>query len=209
MISRRRLILAAGAATVFPSLAADSRKPGDVPRIGFLHTSANPNFIALREGLRAEGFQEGKNAAYEVRFYGSEPQRLADLAGDLVAKRCNVIFAAAPYAIQAVLSATGTIPIVGVDLESDPVAKGWLRSLSRPGANLTGMFLDTPELGGKQIQLQREALGGLANVGVLWDATIGETQFRATEAAARTAGLPLISLPICEVGEAKEAFARA
>src|SRR2546430_16846315 len=62
------------------------------------------------------------------------------------------------------ISATSTIPIVGIDLESDPVASGWVRSLNRPGGNLTGLFLDLPELGGKQIQLFKEAVPRLSRV---------------------------------------------
>jgi hypothetical protein len=66
-----------------------------------------------------------------------------------------------PYAIRAATSVTSTMPIVGIDLESDPVASGWARSLSHPGGNLTGVFLYLPELGGKQIQLLTEAMPGL------------------------------------------------
>ena len=73
----------------------------------------------------------------ETRFYGAMLDRIGEFANDLVALKCDVIFAAAPYAIQAVMKATSTIPIVGTDLESDPVANGWARNLGRPGGNLT------------------------------------------------------------------------
>jgi ABC-type uncharacterized transport system substrate-binding protein len=111
----------------------------------------------------------------------------------------DVILAAAPYAIQAVINATSTIPIVGIDLESDPVARGWVKSLARPEGNFTGFFLDIPELGGKQIELLKEAVPTVARLAVLWDATIGTVQFRATETAARPSELTLESFPIRNV----------
>ncbi|HEY3118784.1 MAG TPA: ABC transporter substrate-binding protein, partial [Chloroflexota bacterium] len=122
---------------------------------------------------------------------------------------CDVIVAAAPYAIKAALTATSTIPIVGIDLESDPVASGWARSLNRPGGNVTGLFLDLPELGGKQIQLLKEAVPKLSRVAVLWDSTIGDVQFRATEAAARAAGFAVQSLPIQRPRDIKDGLDRA
>ena len=132
----------------------------------------------------------------ETRFYGAMLDRIGEFANDLVTLKCDVIFAAAPYAIQAVMKATSTIPIVGTDLESDPVANGWARNLGRPGGNLTGLFLDLPELGGKQIEFLKEAVPTLSSMAVVWDSTIGVVQFRATETTARSAGIALLSLPI-------------
>jgi putative ABC transport system substrate-binding protein len=107
------------------------------------------------------------------------------------------------------VKATSTIPIVGVDLESDPVASGLVKSVSRPGGNFTGFFLDIPELGGKQIELLREAVPGISRLGVLWDATIGLVQFRATEMAPRPAGVMLQSLPIQHEDDINRAFEQA
>jgi putative ABC transport system substrate-binding protein len=92
--------------------------------------------------------------------------------------------------------ATSTIPIVGLDLESDPVSNGFVASLARPGGNLTGVFLDLPEIGGKQLQLLKETVPGLARVCVLWEPEVGEPQLRATEGAARLAGLTLNAVGI-------------
>jgi len=120
-----------------------------------------------------------------------------------------VILATSAYAIRAATTATKTIPVVGIDLESDPVASGWARSLSRPGGNFTGLFLDLPELGGKLIQLLKEVEPGLSRVGAVWDSNVGNVQFRATEAAARVATVALQSLPIQRVEDFKDAFGRA
>jgi putative ABC transport system substrate-binding protein len=84
----------------------------------------------------------------EERFPGTTAlDRLDEVARELVALKCTVIFASNPYGIRAATKATSTIPIVGVDLESDPVASGLVKSIARPGGNFTGFFLDIPELG--------------------------------------------------------------
>ena len=186
-----------------------AQQAGKVARIGFLQALQNENVTAFVQALHDLGYVDGQNALIETRLYGAMLEQLPTLANELVTLQCDVILAAAPYAIRAATSVTSTIPIVGIDLESDPVASGWARSLSHPGGNLTGVFLDLPELGGKQIQLLTEAVPGLSRVGVLWDATIGDVQFRAIEAAARAAGMTLQSLAIQRGEEVKDAFDRA
>jgi putative ABC transport system substrate-binding protein len=119
----------------------------------------------------------------ETRFAGTMLDRITDFANELAALNCDALFAAGPYAIQALISATRAIPIVAIDLESDPIANRWANNTGRPGGNLTGFFLDLPELGGKQIELLKEAVPTLSRVALLWDSTVGLTQFRVTEAA--------------------------
>jgi ABC transporter substrate binding protein len=92
----------------------------------------------------------------EHRHAGGQPDQLPGLAVELVRTRADVIFARGAGALLATRNATSTIPIVAVDLESDPVAKGFVKNLARPGGNVTGVFLDLPELSGKQLQLLRE-----------------------------------------------------
>jgi putative ABC transport system substrate-binding protein len=205
----RREFIGGVALSLAAPLAAEAQPKGKIPRIGFLQAFNSENVVAFMQGLRELGYIEGQTAVVETRFYSTMLDRLPQLANELAQLKCDVIFAAAPYAINAVMRATATIPIVGVDLESDPVASGWAKSLSRPGANVTGLFLDLPELGGKQIQLLREALPELSRVAVLWDSTIGEVQFRATESAARAAGVKIQSLPIQRLGDFKGAVGRA
>jgi putative tryptophan/tyrosine transport system substrate-binding protein len=135
--------------------------------------------------------------------------RLPDLGKELVDLKCDVILAASQYAFVAAMKATTTIPIVGIDLENDPVASGWVKSLARPGGNFTGLFLDLPELSGKQIELLKEVVPRLSKPGVLWDSAIGEAQFRAAQTAAHAAGVTLHSLPIRGPEDFKDAFDRA
>lgn len=111
--------------------------------------------------------------------------------------------------IREAKQATTRIPIVGVDLESDPIANGFVKTLARPGGNITGFFLDLPELGGKLIQLLREIVPNLSKVGIVWLADVGQSQFTATEYAARSAGVGFVSLPVRSADDLRRAFERA
>ena len=208
---RRREFLGAlgGAAAIWPLAARAQQPAARLPRIGSISNFRNENLDAFVQGLREAGYVDGQNMLLETRFYDGAVGRIDEFASELVALRCSVIFASAPYAIQAAIKATRTIPIVGVDLESDPVARGWVKSLARPGGNFTGLFLDIPELGGKQIELLKEAVPTISRPAILWDPTIGATQFQATEAAMRGSGVTLASFPIRSVGEFRDAFERA
>src|SRR5262249_49878703 len=178
---RREFISLLGGAAAWPLTARGQQVAGKVPRIGFLQfRGTTENSAAFMQGLRDAGYIDARSAIVEARYYGID--RLAGLANELVALKCDVIFAPAPYAIQAAMKATSTIPIVGIDLESDPVASGWAAGLAHSGRNLTGIFLDLPELGGKQIELLKEAVPTLSHLAVIWDSTIGVVQFRATRA---------------------------
>jgi putative tryptophan/tyrosine transport system substrate-binding protein len=206
-VRRREFItLLGGAAAAWPLAAHAQRQSGRVPRIGVLNRNRSEGLVAFIQGLSDVGYIDGQNAHIEIRIYETMLDRLAELANELVMLKCDVILAAAPYAIDAATRATSTIPIVGIDLESDPVASGWAKSLGRPGSNFTGLFLDLPELSGKQIELLKEAVPTLSHLGVLWDSTIGEVQFHATEAAALAAGVTLRSLPIQSPDDFKGAF---
>jgi putative ABC transport system substrate-binding protein len=128
------------------------------------------------------GYVEGKNFATEYRF---RPESLPQAAADLVRLNVNAIFAGAPAALAAVSNATTTIPVVGVDLETDPVAKGYVKSLARPGGNVTGMFLDIPELSGKQVGLLKEIVPRLSRIAIFGVPGLNALQFTATETVAR------------------------
>ena len=210
MRTRREFITLLGGAVAAWPLAARAQQPsGRIPRIGFLQALRGENTEAFVQALRDAGYIDGQNALIEIRIYETMLDRLFELANEMVGLKCDVIMAAAPYAIDAAIRGTTTIPIVGLDLESDPVANRWARSLARPGGNLTGIFLDLPELGGKQIELLKEAVPTLSRLAVLWDSTVGGVQFRATESAARAAGVTLQSLSIQRPEDLKEAFDRA
>ena len=208
-MKRRAFIRLLGGAAAWPLVARAQQPAEKLARIGSIQNFRNENFEAFIQGLREAGYVDGQNMLLETRFYAGVLDRIDEFTSELVALKCSVILATAPYAVQAVMKATSKIPIVGIDLESDPVANGWVKSLARPGGNLTGFFLDIPELGGKQIELLKEAVPTVARLAVLWDATIGTVQFRATETAARPSGVTLESFPIRNVEDIKDAIERA
>ena len=131
---------------------------------------------------------------------------LPALAMDLVTQRVDTILAAGPPAVQAARSATAAIPVVAVDLESDPVASGLVASLARPGGNVTGVFLDFPDFSAKCLQLLIEAVPALAEVGVLWDPTTGQLQLNAVQSAAKSLGVGLHVFEARRLADIAEAF---
>ena len=132
--------------------------------------------------------------------------RLRDQAAELVRLKVDVIVASSSPAVQMARQVTQRIPIVALDLETDPVASGLAASLAQPGGNLTGVFLDQPELGGKWLELLREALPEVTRVAVLWDAAMDPAPLRATEVVARSVGVPLHLLEVRGPHEFASAF---
>jgi putative tryptophan/tyrosine transport system substrate-binding protein len=151
---------------------------------------------AFLQGLQELGYIDGKNITLDIRSTSGKPQALPGIAAELVQHQADVIFVTGPAPIRAVLAATRSIPIVALDLETEPVRAGWAQTLARPGGNLTGLFLDLPALAGKWLQLLHEAAPRALRVGVLWDSTTGSAQLDAVKAAAKDLGTALIVLEI-------------
>jgi putative tryptophan/tyrosine transport system substrate-binding protein len=187
---RREFIFALAGATAWPLRARAER----MPVIGLLNPLPAPEVMphlvaAFRQGLAEEGYVEGKNLAIEYHYTNFKPELMQQAASDVVQRKVNVIFASTPDAIVAARSATSSIPTVAVDLESDPIARGYIKSLARPGGNLTGMFLDLPELSGKQVGLLKEIVPRLSHMAVFGIPDINAAQFAATAAAAQAVGV--------------------
>ena len=185
---RREFISVIAGAAAWP-LRARAEQPVR-PVIGFLNpvpgAEAMPDLIAaFRRGLADAGYVEGKNLAIEYRFTNFRPELMTEAARDLVRLNMNVIFAPTPESVAAVRDATRSIPVVALDLESDPLAKGYIKSLARPGGNMTGMFLDIPELSGKQVGLLKEIVPRLSRIAIFGIPGLNAAQFAATETAAR------------------------
>jgi len=210
-MNRREIVAGLGAipACRFTTPAHAQPRPS-AARVGFLHPRLAPVVEALRlaalgEGLRAA--PEGAPVEIVVRVADGSPEQLQAFAAELAAGRVDVILAVSAAGVAAARVATATIPIVAVDLETDPVASGLVQSLSRPGGNVTGVFLDMPELSAKCLQLLAEAVPGLAKVGILWDPTTGSYQLRLVEAAAVQRGHELVLRSTSTFAEVDEAFA--
>jgi putative ABC transport system substrate-binding protein len=167
-------------------LAAGAEQAQKLPLVGVLitDTKGNLSLPILIGGLRDLGYVDGKTIVLEVRSAGGNPEALPALAAELVQRKVDVLYATGPAAIRAARGASTTVPIVALDLESDPVQAGWARSVARPGGNVTGLFLDLADLAGKWLQLLREAAPGMRRVGVVWDTTTGPAQVKAAKAAA-------------------------
>jgi putative tryptophan/tyrosine transport system substrate-binding protein len=197
MLTRRHLLAGASAAIAAP-LGAQAQQAGKLYRIGFLQATAPSDlrfqrlFEAFRTALAKLGYVEGKNIAIEDRWAAGKYERLPDLAAELVRLRPDVIVTAAVPAIQAVKDATQTIPIV-MAVVVDPVATGLVASLARPGGNITGLSLMTPDLVGKQLGMLKEIVSKVARVAVLWNPTNpgNAPQVKAAELAARALELRL------------------
>jgi putative ABC transport system substrate-binding protein len=144
------------------------------------------NWESFQQGLRELGYVEGQNIAFEHRYAHGRVDLFPGLAADLVRLQVDIIFARGPQAVTAAKNATHAIPIVGIDLESDPVMTGLVTSLSRPGGNITGMFLDLAEMSGKQLQLLKELVPKLSRVAVLGDPAVNASQLSALNAVGRS-----------------------
>ena len=155
-------------------MVAQAQQPKKVPRIGYLSNTDpatdSARAEAIRLALRELGYIEGQNIATEYRYAEGKPDRFPELAAELVRLKVDIIVVAGgdPW-IRAAKNATKTIPIVMVGGGSDPVEAGLVESLARPGGNVTGLTLLNRELGGKRLELLKEAVPKLARVAVLYD----------------------------------------
>ena len=174
-------------------LAARAQQPARY-RIGHLAiagpTDTPPpppaNWDAFVQGLREAGYMEGRNIAFEHRSAHDQPELFPKLALELTSLKVDVIFARGTWALLAAENATHTVPIVGIDLEIDPVEAGLVASIARPGGNITGMFLDLSELSGKHLQFLNEIIPGRSRVAVLGNPDINAAQIRELERVARS-----------------------
>jgi putative ABC transport system substrate-binding protein len=180
---RREFISLIAGATAWP-LAARAQQPA-MPVVGYFAETAEvpPLTAAFQRGLTEAGYADGKTVAIEYRFANFRRELLLQGADDLARLNVNAIFAATPAAAAAARNATTSIPIVAVDLESDPVAVGYVKSLARPGGNMTGMFLDLPELSGKQVGLLKEIVPRLSRIAIVGIPELNTAQFAAAKSA--------------------------
>jgi len=158
--------LAIALAILVTPIAADAQQPGKIPRIGVLASIRSPATEGFERGLRELGYVEGKNILIEWRLVQGKFERLPEFAADLVRLKVDVIVAPATPYVLAARNATATIPIVFA-LVADPVAAGFVASLARPGGNITGLSNIGGELNAKRLELLKEAVPKVRQVGVL------------------------------------------
>ena len=196
----------------FPAQAQQAKK---VPRIGYLSSrdlaTEVPRAGAIRLGLRELGYIEGQNIATEYRYAEGKTDRYPELAAELVRLNVDIIVVAGgnPW-IRAAKNATKTIPIVMVGGGNDPVEAGLIESLARPGGNITGLTNLSRELGGKRLELLKEAVPKVARVAVLYDPAIPATAREVKEVLpvpARELGLTIRSWEVRDAEGFEKVFA--
>ena len=216
---KRRQLLQGSAALAGLSLLSGREVTGQetakVARIGFLAVGSRDGRAFLidgfRQGLREHGYVEGKNVVIEYRFSEDRNDRLPALAAELVALKVRLILASGTPASFAARDATSTIPIVMGGIAADPVETGLVASLARPGANITGMTMMSPQLAAKRLELLKRTVPGLVRVAVFWNPpnpAYGPI-LRELEAAAPTLGLTLQRLEVRVPGDLEGAFEAA
>ena len=153
---------------------AQAQQAKKVPRIGYLSNgdpaTESTRSEGIRLALRERGYIEGQNIAIEYRYAERKLDRAPEFAGELVRLKVDIIVAAGgDLWIRAAMNTTKTIPIVMAGTGADPVEAGYIESLARPGGNVTGITLLTTELGGKRMELLKEAVPKITRVAVLYD----------------------------------------
>jgi putative ABC transport system substrate-binding protein len=197
-MDRRAFVSGVTLALLATPLAVEAQQVGKGPRIGFLAvvSRSEPGIRAFEEKLHDLGYVGGRSIAIEFRTGAANPDLLPDLAAELVRLDISLLVAGgAEPAARAARKVAGTLPIVIVAIDYDPIALGYAASLGRPGGNVTGVFLQQIELTKKRVELIRETLPKTRRVAILWEASAGE-QFKAADASARSLGFRVQSLEL-------------
>ena len=198
-IRRREFISLLGGAAAWP-LAVRAQQAGKVVRIGFIGASLNSpamagQYQAFLTELRELGFGEGQNVIVDYRRI-DDPRGPFAIAAELMRLQVDLVVATGPeVALQAVVGASRSIPIVILAVQYDPIARGYVESLARPGGNITGVFYRQPELAAKQLELLTQAFPEKSRFAVLYDANSAD-QLSAAEEAAKSMPLELRPLKL-------------
>jgi putative tryptophan/tyrosine transport system substrate-binding protein len=209
---RREFITLLGGTAATWSLAARARQPAKLPTIGFLGattpTAASQWAAAFVQRLRELGWIEGRTVAIDYRWAEGRTERLSEIAAEFVRLNVNVIFTYGTQSVIAAKQATAVIPIVFA-LPWDPVGRGLVASLARPGGNVTGLSSQTSDLATKRLELLREIVPGLRRVGIMANAEnpASVVDMQKVQAAARALDLDVASLEIRRAEDIAPAFA--
>jgi len=210
-MNRRAFLTGLGAVLAAP-FGAEAQQAGKVAKIGLLTPSSPAGsghlVEAFRQGLLERGYIEGKTFVLEARFGDGRSERLAQLARELVRWKADVVVTSTDAATAAVRRQTSTMPIV-MAFGTDPVGTGFVASLGRPGGNVTGLSNITAELGGKRLELLKDAVPQLLRVAFLWNPDVrgAVLDYKETEARARSLRLELHSIEVSIAEDVDRAFA--
>ena len=178
-----------------------------MPLVGVLVSTGLHPLDYLRQGLRELGFVEGQNVVFAFRSADGNPRDLPGLARHLASLKPAVLFCAGPAALDAAVHATSSVPIVAIDLETDPLRSGLVRSLEQPRTNVTGLFLDQPAITRRWFELLRQAVPKAQRINLLWDASTGPWQLAAAKAAAQKLQFDVDTLVVRDDSEFEQELA--
>jgi putative ABC transport system substrate-binding protein len=166
-------------------------------RVGIvtIQPRTSPYYAAFDQRLRELGYVEGKNLALDYVNPEYQARGSAGAIEELLRRKVDIILAIYESTLKAALAASATVPIVMVAIEYDPLALGYVKSLSRPGGNVTGLNLQQFDLAKKRVELLTQALPSVHTATGFWD-TASEEQWRATRAAAAAFGLQLAGVEL-------------
>jgi ABC-type uncharacterized transport system substrate-binding protein len=200
-LQRREFItLLGGAAAAWP-LAARAQVAGKLPTIGFLGPSTpatqSQMTAAFQQRLRQLGWNEGRNIAIEVRWAEGRDERYAEIVAEFVRLKVDVILTHGTQAAIAAKQATSVIPIVAA-VVGDPVGSGLVASLSRPGGNVTGLSVLSPDVAAKRLELLREVVRSLRRLAILADVgnPVNVSEMHEVQATASALGLEAVAMEI-------------
>jgi putative ABC transport system substrate-binding protein len=209
---RRKFIGLVGGAAAWP-MAARAQFVSRIPKVGFIYPGplsvAASRVDAIVSGLRVTGYAAPAQVELVVRAADGDPTRIAPLIEEIVAKNVDVFVANGPPVLHATRAVMRTVPIVAIDLETDPVATGVAASLARPGGNITGVFLDFPDFTKKWVELLVESNAKLDRIAVLWDPITGRIQIESVKQAATSLNILLDVLEVSRPSQFAAAFSTA
>ena len=208
-MQRREFITLFGGAVAAWPLAARAQQAKKVYRVGFLWDGPDvfPDALeAFRQGLRDLGYVEGQTIAIEYRWADGKPERMRELAEELVGLKVDAIITPSSIYTGAAKRASSTIPIIFLS-HADPLGTGHVASLARPGGNATGLSLMMTETNVKGLELLKEVVPGLSRVAVIWDPATPSHRpgLRAAEIAGPSLGLRIQSVAVGSATEYESA----
>jgi putative ABC transport system substrate-binding protein len=196
---RREFITLLGGAAVARPRTARAQQPPNIFRVGIttIQQPTSPPYSAFDQRLRQLGYILGQNLAVEFVNPDAQADGIAGSIKELLRRNVDVIIAPYEDAVRSALAATGTVPIVMIAIDYDPLALGYIKSLARPTRNVTGLFLQQIELAKKRVQILKDALPDTQTATMFWDSPSGD-QWKATNEAAGAFGLQLAGVELRE-----------
>jgi len=166
------------------------------PLVGVLVSTGLSPLDYLRQGMKALGYVEGQSVRYAFRSADGDPSDLPGLARHLTSLEVDVLFCAGPAAVDAAVHASSRVKIVALDLETDPVRSGLVRSAAHPRTNVTGVFLDQPALTARWVDMLHQAAPAARRLSLFWDASTGPWQLAAAKNAASVQGFEIDTIVV-------------